>query len=443
MARPREAPKQYAPVRYNTQTIMGTDVFVGISPRQLNDLAVAAYRKLRPGLFSGNGTVHGDSGQVALHWEVAQAPFFQLDATFDSAEAKHALLARMPETPGAEHAAAIENLIGGLQTFTILLPEILITFPSLPAEPLLVLTARIQANAAFRNHRIVFGVVSVSVSTFGTPLQQAVATQVIQPAVQQLANQLLGGLSIPLPDVPGAILSPFNVGIVKGSLVAVATTNGPLPDLPTNGFPGLGAPFVVALTKQALQVAANLVLTANNATITGGDSSGGSGLSVHYNYSVQAGNPQVEFVSGATVPILFDLTGSAGAGAEVVYVPIGIGVNLGTDRPIELYLRVEAAGSTISLVYDSLSWFNVQVSLSGAVGSLLGWMTDWLLSAIGNSLKPKLTNYLQGVNFGSLTLPNGTRMIGNVPVTVTTSLNQPLTMGTAGMLVISGKIQIS
>ena len=421
---------------------MGTDVFIGISAQQLNDLAVTVYRKLHPRLFSGNGTVQVGSSPVALHWDVAQAPVFQLDGALNVHEAKEALLARTGATASPEHAQVVDNLLGGLQTFSILLPEILITFPALPDEPLLVLTARIQANAAFWDHRIVFGVVSVSVSTFGTPLQQAVAKDVMQPAVQQIANELLSGLSIPMPTVPGATLSPFNVGIVQGSLVAVATTNGPMPELPTGGFSGLGAPFVVALTKQALQVAANPVIGANSPAISGGDSSGVAGFSVHYNYSVQASNPQLDFVQGSTVPILFDLTGSAGAGAEVSFVPIGIGVNLSTDRPIELYLRVVAAGSTVSLVYDSLSSFNIQVSLSGPIDSLLGWMYDWLLSAIGNSLKPQLLNYLQGVNFGSLTLPNGTRNIGNMPVTLTPTLNQPL-VNAVGVLAITGKIQLS
>jgi hypothetical protein len=409
------------------------DVRLTLTQTQLNNIAATVYQKTHSNLFMGTAILDFDGQQINLNYDVAAPPQFNLASQLNAAEARQGLLdaaaLAAPHVLSAgtagisaerDHATIIEGLLAGLPSFTVNLNPVNITFTSGPEKAPMSVSATVQATISSSGGKITFSVLSTSVSSDGTPFQKWLTTKFIQPRVGQIVQQLLAGISLAVPSIPGVPLSPFSVGFASDCLVAAANVSGPQPPAPSGNVPTYGAPFAVALDTAAVQAAASAAI-GRSQTFSGSDSSGGSGFNVHYNYSMQAVNPNVS-VRGNQIAAQFQVTGSAGAGAEIFWVSIGIGVDISTSPNPTVILNLVPSGNSVAVVAQDALDFSVNVHLSGAIGKLLGWMVDWLLSAIANALKPQLLGYLRGVRFATLNIPTVTQSIGSVPITLTPSV---------------------
>ncbi len=427
-----------------------TDVCVGINQGQINQLLAQVYQKTHDQLFKGHGLpLDFDSTEVVLDFDITAPPVVELTSSVDATLVGAALVeaaAQHPEVKGAgvpvapeAHAEHIATLLAGAPGLTITIDPMVITFSSGPESAPMQVTAVTQALITSAQGKIGFQVIGTKVQSSGPPFQQWLTTHFIQPKISQIIAQALGGASFAIPAIPGVPLSPFVVGVVEGSLIAVANIGGRLPPVPTQAVPGQGAPFFVALDNAALQAATQTAI-GRGVALNGGDSSGGSVFGVHYNYSFSAVNPQVQ-VQGNQIAATFSLSGSAGAGANIFWVPVGIGVDIGASPNPTLIANVIPHGSSVSVVSAQALDFNLSVNLSGPVGKLLGWMVDWLLSSIANALKPQILGYLRGINFATLNIPVITQPIGNSSITITPNLTS--VSGGPGMIILNGALAAS
>ncbi|UZK68050.1 hypothetical protein OKW76_08115 [Sphingomonas sp. S1-29] len=426
------------------------DVCLGISQDQLNQILASVYDKTHAQLFKGNASLDFQGTTVNLTYDIGAPPLVNLSAGLHLESAAQAVLtaaASHPEFANAnaefvpqDHVETVAALLVDAPGLTITLNPIVITFSSGPESAPMTVSSVTQATLTSSGGKIGFNVISTAVTSGGTPFQQWLTTKFIQPKMNQIIQQALGGVSFAIPSIPGVPVSPFSVGIVGGNLLAVANVNGGQPPVPTQPVPGLGQPFFVSLDNAALQAAAQAAI-GNGVALNGGDSSGGSGFSVHYNYSFRAVNPQVQ-AQGNQIAATFSVAGSAGAGAEVFWVDIGIGVDVGTSPNPTLIANVVPRGNSVSIVSDHAQDFNIDVNLSGSVGKLVGWMVNWLLSSIANALKPQILGYLGGINFATLDIPAITQPIGDTSITITPWLTNT-TGGGGGVIILGGNLAAS
>jgi len=428
---------------------MYIDVCIGVSEFQLNELAAQFHSKLRQAVFSGEFKRVGPDQDIDVQYDIDQPPLFHLGDRIDHATAVQSLMSGMPKAGLAGLLGANEGefnpeklmteLLKDLPSFILEFPSIVINLISGSDKVKVALSGTVQAGVDSVGGRLVFSVMSTRLSDGVTPAQKWVIA-FLEPEVQKAVRTLLDGLSITVPTVPGVNLSPFSVGIVHGTLLAVAVMNGPQPPRPQNPFPGFGPPFFVSLSSDLLQTAADLAL-ANGKTLNGGDSSGSRPWAeVHYNYSFTAVRPRLR-LEGEQLAAEFQISGHAGAGAVVVTVNIGIGVDIHAPMPPTVIFDLRSEGSKIKLVSVDVRDFFLIVQLSGPLRDLVGWMVNWLLTSIANALKPQLVGYLRGVEFISLDLPTTSQDIAGTRITLTPSVRGKHSEGP--FYVLDGKLTIT
>lgn len=423
------------------------DVCVGISQGQLNALLASVYASTQGQLFQGKATVDFEGTPVDLAFAIGSPPVVDLGAGFDREAAMTAAVEWIEPSRGlfAMHyeggvADLIRHALDASDGIAITLSPIQITFSSGPDQAPMTVSSITHAALVSINSQIGFTVLGTTVDSQGTPFQQWLTKKFIEPKMSEIVAQALGGASFGIPAIPGVPLSPFAAAVVEGSIVAGANVNSGLPPAPTGPVPGMGAPFFVSLGQNALQAATQNAI-GQGKNFSGGNSDGGDCFAVHYNYSFNATNPQVQPPPGGQLVASFQMTGSAGAGATIFGGGIGIGVDVSFEPNPTMVANLVPNGSSVSVVSASVSPFIVNVSLSGAVGSLLGWMVNWIISGIASGLQPLIANYLQGITFATLSIPPISVLVGGVTITVTPVLQN--VAGEGGMIVLNGALQAS
>lgn len=423
------------------------DVCVGISQGQLNQLLASVYASTQGQLFQGNATVNFEGTPVDLAFVIGSPPEVDLSAGFD----REAAIASAVEWIEPSRALFAEHYDGGVAKLishavyvsdgiAVNLSQIQITFSSGPDKAPMTVSSVTQAGLVSTNGQIGFTVLGTTVTSTGTPFQQWLTKNFIEPKMSEIVAQALGGASFAIPAIPGVSLSPFAASVIGGNIVAGANVNSGLPPAPTGPVPGMGAPFFISLGQNALQAATQSAI-GQGKNFSGGDSDGGDCFGVHYNYSFTASNPQVQQPQGNQLVASFQMNGSAGAGATIFGGGIGIGVDVEFIPNPTMSANLVPNGNSVSVVSSSVSPFIVNVSLSGAVGSLLGWMVNWIISGIASGLQPVIVNYLEGITFATLSIPQISVPVGGVTITVNPQLQN--VGGEGGMIVLNGALQAS
>lgn len=387
------------------------DLAVGISGAELNAASQTVYNALYPNLFTGSTTASYQGASYTVTWNVQAAPQF--------------------------------DLAPGPTSFSVTFSTVAMTFQTGtgPATPLtLGFTADCSVNIT--GDTLTFSVSQVTAPTQSNPVDNYLVQNVVVPAIQALAQQLLSAITIPALQVDGVSLTSPAAGLVGGSLIATAnvTTSGP-PAPPDDTTPWPSSSFFALLGPNLVQALAGVALSSSANQFSGSGSGGDSWAGYNWSYSAAFADPQTS-IQGSSVAMSFDVTGSVSGGVTIVYIPLDIGFDLSVSPNPSIVCGIEVQGSQAALVVQSVSSFTVSVTPTGSLPSwVLGWLIAAIVDIVIDSLAPSLTGFLDGLQIDSFSIPTFSLSAEGTQFTLTPT---SLTAGnTAGYLALTGDISIS
>jgi len=287
------------------------DLVIGLGADRLNT-AIAAlfqYQALREHLFSGNQNGEFEGVAYSVSYQINAAPTIELRPP-TAQEWNSSIKA------GGNTAPPVGN------AFLVNLSALNGDFKSGGSDKKASFSVKAVCSAGHAGDKILLSAYSVILDlTALSPMDKFIVTGFLIPRILQGVNQLLAGLVIPTPSLPGVSLTPPSAAVLNNTLVvAYNLVNKGQPDFAA--FPLPAKDFFVLMSQPLTQAAANYAATHNiqGQTFDKSGSQGGGGFSADYHVNGRVNNVQVQ-TTGDPVKLhaTVDLSLQASAGINLPF----------------------------------------------------------------------------------------------------------------------------
>jgi hypothetical protein len=456
---------------------MSFDIAVGLSNNGLNNLGGLCYIVQYPKVFTGSEPAQHDGVPFTVAYDVQAAP--QFDLTPVTPEKREALLAALQARITEENrglggldgvlaAAAValpvkkrdafiaavraqfagENrdpggLDGVLAMAATALPNFSVIFPTValtltgPSTTQLTLPLTAQCTVQLSGSTLSLVAYQVTAPPQPDPVTNWLVQNVVVPQILSIAQSMLSSINIPSVSAFGIPLSSPAIGIVQDCLIAVASAAASgTPPPPDGSILWPASRFFALIGQNILQDAVTQVLAeASNNFSDSGD--GGDWLGGYsWSYSLQLSDPVVSFQqaeSSVLLQITFGVSGNASAGVHAMGLSAGVGVDVSANPNISVVSVLQSDAVDLSIDTQSVSQFEIDVSLSGVPGWVAGGLLDDIMSDVASSFSGAITQYLNEIHIAVLNTTY-TLNIGGQPATISlVNINTGITAGYFGV----------
>lgn len=379
------------------------DVAVGVNQQQLDQCCLDFFTSI-PGLFKGAGA-DPSYPDINMNWQAMLPPLFNLQP--DNSK------------PG---------------DFNVNLPDLQVILTQSDGESTQFnLNVTLSCAIATVNNMLQLNVNDAGYAPLTDPIENYFVNKFVIPQLLNITSQMLAGLSIPSPNMPGIPLSPIAGTIADGSVIVVANliSNGPA-DIPT-GYAWPADKFFAMISNAALQLVTDTTLSTKNILGSGevGTDLGGAA----YNYSINLLNPTIH-LNGDYIQMNFNIDGMVEAKVKFLGISVGVKYKVYGGPSPEAIAKLQPEGNnSMNIVVQSINAFTFLLEPTGSVVDKIISAITWpITQAIVAVATPIATLFIKNINISTYELPGYTLNIENKVVQFTPQIgNVNLRQGTECM----------
>ncbi|GAB2712545.1 hypothetical protein [Kitasatospora kifunensis] len=391
---------------------MDCDLMVGADVDIVNETAREVYGQLYPRYFTGSQPLDVEGVSFTVSWDVKAAPVFDLTPPSRSEAALRAQLTegragRFSEAELAEHVGALGDSLDG-STFQVRLSLVHVKVDSgdgNPVEEDIAVAVQVQATTSQT------GLFSLNPfkATADAPskVDKIFLDKVVLPNVLDQSRQVLSGITLPAPQIPGLSLSSA-VPVIQPQR-AVAALNLAEHGIPKPPFPDSWpqSQFFALLSRDAVErIAQTATAYLEGKTFPTSDHKDFLGSSAYYQADISIHNVRCEVVWGdvPTVRVHTSVSGSGSAGIKWVWgssTDAFFDLHLEPDPTITLSLAM--SGTTLKATAVEVSSFGLK--LVPTRGDIVSMIVSWVVDALSSTFGDLVGSALRGVEFQVGTFP--------------------------------------